>query len=222
MNRFIKNIPRDILEKDLSGILYDRPVYGGGFLTRHARKRCDERNIDKKDAILNKPSANTIEREGFIITVLGDLAVNHNNKNRYNIICQHCKKKGHIKKHCKKLKQERINRKGKKNNKIKHIKCENCDKLIKSNNYINHKCEIGFNCECSKSFKSKIDLMNHKRDKPNCVSKTIKKTIQLQPIEKCVHDWTCLKDRLHNKGDGKGKYSAYKCIKCKAFQRRYL
>ena len=220
MDRFIKNIPRDIREKDLSGVLYDRPVYGGGFLTRHARKRCVERNIDKKDAILNKPSANTIERDGFIITVLGDLAVNNNKRN--NIICHYCKKKGHIKKHCRKLKQERINRKGKKKNSKKHIKCENCDKLIKSNNYIYHKCKIGFNCECSKIFKSKIDLMYHKLGKPNCKSKTIKKGIQLQPIEKCVHDWTCLEDRVHNKGDGKGKYRAYKCSKCKSFKRRYL
>jgi len=58
--------------------------------------------------------------------------------------------------------------------------------------------------------------------KPNCVSKTIKKDIQVQPIEQCVHDWTCLKDRVHNKGDGKGKYRAYKCNKCKTFKRRYL
>ncbi len=38
---------------------------------------------------------------------------------------------------------------------------------------------------------------------------------------KCKHDWTCLRDRCHNKGDGKGKYRAYRCSLCKKFQRRY-
>ena len=40
---------------------------------------------------------------------------------------------------------------------------------------------------------------------------------------KCKHEWICLNnDRIHNKGDGKGKYQAFKCAICKKFQRRYF
>lgn len=39
--------------------------------------------------------------------------------------------------------------------------------------------------------------------------------------DKCQHVWECLKDRTHNKGNGKGKYKAYKCRECGKFQRRY-
>ena len=44
----------------------------------------------------------------------------------------------------------------------------------------------------------------------------------IEPIKEptCRHDWECLRDRVHNKGNGKGKYMAYKCRKCKKFQRR--
>ena len=108
----MKNVSVDILENDLSGIVYDRPVYGGGFLTNHARKRCRERNVDKKDAILNKPCANNIERDGFIVTVLGDLN-NDKKPNLSTVRCNHCKKFGHFRITCPKLKQERINKKGK-------------------------------------------------------------------------------------------------------------
>ena len=112
INKLLKKYPKELLESDLSGWAYDEPVCGGGYLTKHARKRCKERNVDESDAILNKP---------------------------------------------------------------------------------------------------------------NCTSKDIKKiNIQEQPIDKCVHSWIWLKERIHNKGDGKGKYKAYKCQKCKAFQRRYI
>jgi len=37
----------------------------------------------------------------------------------------------------------------------------------------------------------------------------------------CGHVWLCLKDRCHNKGDGRGKYRAYKCQECSKFVRRY-
>ena len=37
----------------------------------------------------------------------------------------------------------------------------------------------------------------------------------------CRHVWLCLKDRCHNKGDGRGKYRAYKCQECSKFVRRY-
>jgi len=186
MKKFMNNVSSDILEKDLSGIVYDRPVHGGGFLTHHARKRCKERNVNKKDAILNKPCANNIERDGIIVTVLGDL-INNIKPDISNVRCYHCKKHGHVRKKCPILKQEKIkdkkfNKKNKdkkinKKNKDKKIKCEMCDKLIFSKYYNYHKCEVGFTCECGKSFKSKIDLMNHKRDKTNCTSKSIKKII---------------------------------------------
>lgn len=39
--------------------------------------------------------------------------------------------------------------------------------------------------------------------------------------DKCKHVWTCLRDKCHNKGNGKGKYRAYRCSLCKNFQRRY-
>jgi len=43
----------------------------------------------------------------------------------------------------------------------------------------------------------------------------------------CKHIWVPAghkknKDRIHNKGNGKGKYQAYKCQECGAFKRRYL
>ena len=105
-----------------------------------------------------------------------------------------------------------------KKNKDKKIKCEMCDKLIFSKYYNYHKCEVGFTCECGKLFKSKNDLMNHKNDKHNS-SLSVKKN---NSHDRCLHDWICLKDRVHNKNDGKGKYRAYKCTKCNTFQRRYL
>lgn len=37
----------------------------------------------------------------------------------------------------------------------------------------------------------------------------------------CRHAWLCLKDRCHNKGDGRGNYKAYKCQDCSKFVRRY-
>ena len=37
-------------------------------------------------------------------------------------------------------------------------------------------------------------------------------------IEKCKHNWICLRDRCHNRGNG--KYKAYKCDLCGKFQRR--
>ena len=44
----------------------------------------------------------------------------------------------------------------------------------------------------------------------------------LSPAQACRHRWVCLRDRVHNKADGRGKYMAYKCSDCGAFQRRYL
>ena len=38
-------------------------------------------------------------------------------------------------------------------------------------------------------------------------------------VRSCRHEWTCLrKDRVHNRGNG--KYQAYRCRLCGAFQRR--
>jgi hypothetical protein len=48
--------------------------------------------------------------------------------------------------------------------------------------------------------------------------KSLKKKEQKQM---CRHVWLCLKERCHNKGDGRGKYRAYKCQKCSKFERRY-
>ena len=39
-----------------------------------------------------------------------------------------------------------------------------------------------------------------------------------EAILKCRHDWVCLRDRCHNRGNG--KYQAYKCKLCGKFQRR--
>ena len=39
--------------------------------------------------------------------------------------------------------------------------------------------------------------------------------------EDCApHIWECLRDRVHNKGRGKGKYMCYRCTECGAFERR--
>lgn len=45
--------------------------------------------------------------------------------------------------------------------------------------------------------------------------------------EHCKHIWAPAgakknSDRIHNKGNGKGKYQAYKCQKCFYFKRRFL
>ena len=227
MKKFLNQYSNKLLESDLSGEIYDEPVYGGGYLTKHARERCKERHVDESDAILNKPSANTIERGGFIVTVLGALDIN-NKPTLSTMRCFYCNKLGHMKKKCPILKQKKFNNKIIKNNRKRYhnnekIKCDKCDKIINRNYFNNHKCDVGFNCKCGKIFRSNTDLMNHKRDKPNCTSKAIKKiNIHEQPIDKCVHSWEWLNERIHNKGDGKGKYKAYKCQKCKAFQRRYI
>lgn len=43
----------------------------------------------------------------------------------------------------------------------------------------------------------------------------------------CSHDWVPAghrsnRDRVHNKADGKGAYTAYKCSVCSKFKRRYI
>lgn len=38
----------------------------------------------------------------------------------------------------------------------------------------------------------------------------------------CHHSWECIRDRVHNRGDGKGKYQNYWCRRCGSFQRRFL
>jgi len=44
----------------------------------------------------------------------------------------------------------------------------------------------------------------------------------LLSVRSCNHVWHCLQDRVHNRGDGKGKYRNYVCQRCGCFQRRYL
>lgn len=46
-------------------------------------------------------------------------------------------------------------------------------------------------------------------------------------IKRCKHVWVPAghrrnKDRVHNKGNGKGCYKAYKCDLCGEFKRRYI
>ena len=58
----------------------------------------------------------------------------------------------------------------------------------------------------------------------NCVNCGISYT-KIQ--ENCKHNWLPAghkknRDRVHNKANGKGKYTAYKCEFCKKFKRRYL
>ena len=112
------------------------------------------------------------------------------------------------------------NKKNKKNK--KEILCEKCGKIFNNKKFYNfHKCEIGFICTCEKIFKSKMDLIQHniycgKINNENEINLNVTIT------EKCCHEWIYLKDRVHNKGDGKGKYMAYKCTKCNTFQKRYL
>ena len=43
-----------------------------------------------------------------------------------------------------------------------------------------------------------------------------------KPAAKCKHRWVCLRGRVHNRGDGKGKYHAFVCTACGKFQRRYI
>lgn len=51
----------------------------------------------------------------------------------------------------------------------------------------------------------------------------LKQTLQ----EECRHVWEPAgskrnRDRIHNKGNGKGNYKAYVCSECGKFKRRYL
>ena len=52
------------------------------------------------------------------------------------------------------------------------------------------------------------DEPTKRKDKPRCK-------------HKCKHVWKCLRDRWHNKGDGKGKYRVYKCKICYKVSKRY-
>lgn len=50
---------------------------------------------------------------------------------------------------------------------------------------------------------------------------------QVELQDKCKHVWYPAghkknKDRVHNKGNGKGKYQVYKCQECGKFKRRYI
>jgi hypothetical protein len=71
MDKSIKKYGAEIFD-DLTGEYYDKPVACGGILTKHAIKRAKERNVSKKDMILGKSCANTIEKNNIIITVLGN------------------------------------------------------------------------------------------------------------------------------------------------------
>ena len=46
------------------------------------------------------------------------------------------------------------------------------------------------------------------------------KIMKIEESEKCKHSWECLRDKVHNKGNG--KYRAYKCRLCEKFVRRSL
>ena len=75
------------IKDDNTGDFYDSPVACGGFLTPHARRRANERNVSTRDMILGRPAANNIERDGVIITVLG----NNLKPGQRTLICKNCK-----------------------------------------------------------------------------------------------------------------------------------
>ena len=85
------------------------------------------------------------------------------------------------------------------------------------------KCErvgghIYYYCEqCGAFSQSKPALYQEETDTSEESSFEIK-TENMISEEKCVHNWICLRDRCHNRGDG--KYKAYKCEYCNKFQRR--
>lgn len=63
-----------------------------------------------------------------------------------------------------------------------------------------------------------VDCSHEESEKGQCVK---------CGTETCQHYWSYAgqkknKDRIHNKGNGKGKYQAYKCEHCGKFKRRYL
>ena len=96
--KFQKNIPKEVRENDYSGILFDEPIANCSFITNHARKRCQERNISKEDALKNKSSAHCIIKNNKIVTVLGN-----NFDHEFVLHCHYCKEKGHKKINCIKL-----------------------------------------------------------------------------------------------------------------------
>lgn len=121
--KFQKNIPKEVRENDYSGILFDEPIANCIFITNHARKRCQERNISKEDALKNKSSAHCIIKNNKIVTVLGN-----NFDHEFVPHCHYCKEKGHKKINCiklnnkKKLQQQKKEKE--KNKKKKKIKKE--------------------------------------------------------------------------------------------------
>lgn len=64
------------------------------------------------------------------------------------------------------------------------------------------------------------EIFSETEDDAYCISKT-------KVREQCKHSWVPAghkknRDRVHNKANGKGKYTAYKCEHCRKFKRRYL
>lgn len=56
------------------------------------------------------------------------------------------------------------------------------------------------------------------RTKPDEYFEECEEIEESSMIDKCRHNWECLRDRCHNRGSG--KYKAYKCTLCNKFQRR--
>ena len=223
MEKFISKYGAESFD-DNTGEYYDnKPVDCDGFLTHHARKRAKQRKVSKKDMILGKSIANTIEKDGKIITVLGNNIEELNNyKKQYKknkklnnlkpgqsiLICVNCetnykssyKGKNPLCNEC--AKQVLVER-----------ECSNCNIKIKTKfTGDNPKCY-----QCIQQIKEQkaLDKMMNKQKKE-------KEKEKVKPLPCEIHDWKCLDDRVHNKGDGKGKYQNFTCIKCNEYQKRYL
>ena len=180
------------MKDDNTGDFYDSPVACGGFLTLHAIKRAKKRNVSKKDMILGRPAANNIERDGVIITVLGNNNIHKNNlkPGQRTLICKNCKV-NHISKYkgdnplCKECKPKIL---------IKRI-CTTCD--IKYDTKFkgeNPKC---YSCLQEEKVK-KLDLNNN--------------NINKNKGNDCKHEW-----ERRPVGEN-GKYKDFKCVKCHKIQ----
>ncbi len=219
MEKFIKKYGAESFD-DNTGEYYDnKPVDCDGFLTHHARKQSKKRNVSKKDMILGKSCANTMEKDGIIITVLGN---NIESLKYYKKQYEKNKKLNNLKPGQRILKCDNCNINYKSTYKGKNPLCMKCSQQI----LIERVCST-----CDKKYKTKFT-----GDNPKCYScvQQIKEQKELDKIKKIqdkekeiplpceIHEWKCLDERVHNKGDGRGKYQNFTCIKCNKWQKRYI
>ena len=88
-----KHVKKSILEKDS---LNFEGKYSGKdniYITKHARKRAKERNIDVKDALLNKKKVGNRIKGNKIVTIIGDNNPNIKCGQGQKKTCKTCKTK---------------------------------------------------------------------------------------------------------------------------------